>query len=348
MVGADKDHGDAVINRQYPGIHAGHGRSSSMRAVRYHDHGGPDVLGVDEIDRPDPEPDEILVEIRAASVNPVDTSFRSGEYGDVSLPAIPGGDGAGVVAAVGSEVEEFAEGDRIVVGGMGHGDGGTFAEYATIPRMKVAHLPESVSFEDGAAISNVGVTAWMALVENAGLKPTEYCLVHGGSGGVGHAAVQLGTAMGADVIATAGSEDAREQVRDLGAVAAFDYDSETLTDDVREETDGKGTDVILDHRPEDYLGLDITVAAQNGRIITITGGIPAVEDAPLHGKELTIRGMAIANTPERQPILRRLARLIERDDLTPVVADTFDFEEAGDAHRAVTEGGYVGKLVVRP
>jgi NADPH2:quinone reductase len=319
-----------------------------MRAVRYHEHGGPDVLQVDEIDRPTPEENEVLVEVRAASVNAVDARFRSGSYGDVSLPAIPGGDAAGVVAEVGDGVEEFAAGDRVFAGGMGHGEGGTFAEYATIPAMKVAHLPESVSFEDGAALSNVGVTAWMAFVEHAGLKPTEYCLVHGGNGGVGHAAVQLGAAMGADVLATAGSAELRERVEGLGAVAAFDYDSETLAEEIHEETDGEGVDVILDHRLDDYLGLDLAVAAQNARVVTITGDIPAVKDAPLQAKEPTIKGMAIANTPERQPVLRRIARLAERGDLTAVVAETYDFEKVGEAHRAVTEGGYVGKLVVRP
>jgi NADPH2:quinone reductase len=319
-----------------------------MQVVRYHEYGGPDVLQVDEMNRPAPASDEVLVEVRAASVNAVDVKFRSGTHGNVPLPAIPGGDAAGVVAEVGDGVETFTAGDRVFAGGMGHDDGGTFAEYATIPQTKVAHLPKSVPFEAGGAIPNVGVTAWMALVENAGLNPTDYCLIHGGNGGVGHAAVQLGTAVGANVLATAGSEDLREQVRDLGAVTTVDYNSETLAEEIQEATNGEGVDVILDHRPDNYLGLDVTVAAQNARIITITGGIPAVEDAPLHGKELTIRGMAIANTPDRQPLLRRLARLVEHGDLTPVVAETYGFEEVAEAHRAVTEGGYVGKLVVTP
>lgn len=319
-----------------------------MRVVRYHEHGEPDVLRVDEIDRPSPAADEVLIETQAASVNPVDTQFRSGEYGSVSLPGIPGGDAAGIVTAIGDEVDQFAVGDRVFASGMGHDEGGTFAEYVPVPATKVAHLPESVSFQSGAALSNVGVTAWTALVEHASLQPTERCLVHGGSGGVGHAAVQLATTLGADVITTAGSEEARERVRDLGAETALDYDSDTLADEISEATDGEGVDVILDHRLDDYLGLDLAVAAQNGCVVTITGNVPAVDTAPLQGKELTLQGMAIANTPERQPILRRLARLMERGDLTAVVADTYDFEEASEAHRAVSKGGYVGKLLVIP
>ena len=319
-----------------------------MRAVRYHEHGEPDVLGVEELDEPTPAAAEVLVEIRAASVNAVDAKFRAGTYGSVSLPAIPGGDAAGVVASVGEGVKEFAVGDRVFAGGLGHDEGGTFAEYAAIPRMKVAHLPENLSFEVGGAIPNVGVTAWTALVERAGLEPTERLLVHGGNGGVGHAAVQLGATMGADVIATVGSESVGERVRDLGASATVEYDSETLAGEIDDATDGEGVDVILDHRLDDYLGLDLTVAAQNGRVITITGGIPSVENPPLQHKELTIRGTAIANIPERRPILQRIARLIVRGDLAPVVAETYGFEDVGEAHRAVVEGGYVGKLIVRP
>jgi NADPH2:quinone reductase len=318
-----------------------------MRAVRYHDYGGPEVLQVDEIDRPTPEADEVLIEIRAASVNAVDTRFRAGTYGSVSLPGIPGGDGAGVVADVGENVDEFTAGDRVFAGGMGHDDGGTFAEYAAVPAMKVAHLPESVPFQVGGALPNVGVTAWRAFVDVADLKPTEYCLIHGGNGGVGHVAVQLATAMGADVIATGRSEDIRDQVEELGAVAAVDYESETLAEEIRKATDGNGADVILDHRLDEYLELDLAVAAQNARVVTIMGSIPTVDNAPLQAKEPTIHGMAIANT-ERRPILRRLARLVVRGDTTASVAATYDFEEASEAHRAVVEGGYLGKLIVVP
>ena len=319
-----------------------------MRAVRYHEHGGPEVLQVDEIDRPTPAAGEILVEMRAASVNAVDTKFRAGTYGSVSLPAVPGGDGAGVVSEVGEGVEAFDVGDRVFAGGMGHDEGGTFAEYAAIPATKAAHLPESVPFEVGGAIPNVGVTAWLALVDRIGLRPTERCLVHGGNGGVGHAAVQLGAAVGAGVIATAGSDETREGVQDLGAVAAFDYDSESLTEDIRDATDGDGVDAVLDHRLDEYLGLDLAVAGQNAHIVSITGDIPAVENAPMQDKQPIIQGMAIANTPERRPVLRRLARLLERGDLTAVIAETRDFETVGDAHRTVSEGGYVGKVVVQP
>ena len=319
-----------------------------MRAVRYHEHGDPSVLQVDDLNRPTPGPNEVLLEIRAASVNAVDTRFRAGTYGSVSLPAIPGGDAAGIVREVGSEVSAFAVGDRVFASGMGHDNSGTFAEYGVVPAMKVAHLPESVSFREGSALANVGVTAWMALVERVGLEPTEYCLVHGGNGGVGHTAVQLATTMGADVIATAGSETTREGVRELGAIAALDYNSETLEADIREATDGAGVNVIIDHHLDDYLGLDFAVAAQGARILSITGDISRVKDAPLQHKELTLRGLSIANTQNRQPLLQRIARLMTRGNLTAEIAATYDLDEAAKAHQTVTEGGYVGKVVVTP
>lgn len=322
--------------------------SEQMQAVRYHEHGEPDVLQVEEVDRPIPKASELLVEVRTASVNPVDAMFRSGEYGSVSLPGIPGGDAAGVVADVGEEVKEFAVGDRVFASGMGHSDSGTFAEYAAIPATKAAHLPENVPFEVGGAIPNVGVTAWKALVDHASLWPGEWCLIHGGSGGVGHVAVQLAAATGASVIATAGSEDAREQVRDFGAVTALDYDSDSLAEEILASTDGEGVEVILDHRLDDYLALDLDVAAQNGRIVSIMGDVPAVGGTPLISKELTLHGMSIGNSPNRQPILRHLARLMAGGDLTAASARTYELEEAGEAHRMVLEGGYVGKVVVTP
>lgn len=318
-----------------------------MRAVHYHEHGGPEVLQVAEIERPEPGPDEVRIEVRAASVNPVDTKIRGGLFGSPSFPATPGGDGAGIVDGVGEQVEGFDVGDRVFFAGVGQSDRGTFAEYVALPTTKVAHAPERLSFEEAAALGNVGGTALTALVDLADLEPTEYCLVHGGSGGVGHVAVQIARAVGALPIATAGSEAARDRVRELGAVAAFDYAAADLAEEIREATDGDGVDVILDHRLDDYLELDLSVAAQHGRIVTITGDVPATGGAPLRNRELTIRGMSMGNRPERQGILRRLATLVERGELTPIVAETYELSEVAEAHRDVLAGGYVGKLVVR-
>lgn len=319
-----------------------------MSAVRYHEYGDADVLRVDEVDRPTPDADEVLVAVRAASVNPVDVLIRSGEYGRGPLPSIPGGDGAGTVAAVGADVEAFEQGDRVVASGMDRAEGGTFAEYATVPETKLAPLPDDVPFEVGGALGNVGAAAWTALVEVAGVRPGDRVLVHGGSGGVGHAAVQIGASAGAEVIATAGSDDARDRIRDLGAAAALDYGSETLAEDVLAATGGEGVEVVLDHRLEEYLELDLRVVTEGGRVVSLMGHLPEANGAPFYRKEVAVEGLRMDNRPVRTPTLERLVRLVARDELTAVVADTYDLDEVAQAHRDLLAGGYVGKLVVTP
>ncbi|QHS15889.1 quinone oxidoreductase family protein [Halopenitus persicus] len=319
-----------------------------MRAVRYHDYGSADVLQVDEVDRPTPDRDEVLVEMRAASVNRVDVMFRSGQYGNLPLPSIPGGDGAGVVAAVGEDVEAFDPGDRVFASGMDRAEGGTFAEYAAIPAEKLARLPENVSWTAGGAIGNVGATARTALEGLAGIQAGDRVLIHGGSGGVGHAAVQIAAHSGAEVITTAGSEDARARLTDLGASVALDYESDSLAEDILAATDGAGVETVLDHRLEEYLDLDLSVVTEGGTIISTMGHIPETNGRPLYNKEVTIQPLKMDNHPTRQPVLERLARLMRRDVLTPVVADTYAFEDTARAHQEMLAGGYVGKLVVTP
>jgi NADPH2:quinone reductase len=319
-----------------------------MRAVRYHDYGSADVLQVDEVDRPTPDRDEVLVEMRAASVNRVDVMFRSGQYGDLPLPSIPGGDGAGVVAAVGEDVEAFEPGDRVFASGMDRAEGGTFAEYAAIPAEKLALLPDDVSWTAGGAIGNVGATAWTALEELAGIQAGDRVLIHGGSGGVGHAAVQIAAHSGAEVITTAGSEDARTRLTDLGASVALDYESDSLAEDILAATDGAGVETILDHRFEEYLDLDLSVVTKGGTIISTMGHIPETNGHPFYNKEVTIQPLKMDNHPTRRPVLERLARLMKQDALTPVVADTYAFDDTARAHQEILTGGYVGKLVVTP
>lgn len=319
-----------------------------MRAVRYHDHGSADVLQVDEVDRPTPERDEVLVEIRAASVNRVDVMFRAGQYGDLPLPTIPGGDGAGLVAEVGADVEEFEPGDSVFISGMDRATGGTFAEYAAVPVAKIAHLPDDVAWTVGAAIGNVGATAWTALEELAGIQAGDRVLIHGGSGGVGHIAVQIAAHSGAEVIATAGTEAARSQLRDLGATAALDYNSDSLAEEILAATDGAGVETILDHRLEEYLDLDLEVVTEGGQIISTMGHIPETNGRPFYNKEVTIQPLKMDNWPDRRPVLDRLARLLEQDAVTAVVAETYAFENTERAHQEILAGGSLGKLVVKP
>jgi NADPH2:quinone reductase len=316
-----------------------------MRAVRYHEHGGPGVLEVEDVDRPEPGGDEVLVRVHAAGVNPVDTYFREASYEPPGLPMIPGSDLAGEVAAVGDGVEEFGEGDRVFATALGNDRQGTYAEYAAVPTDRLARLPDGVTFREGAAVALVGVTAWRALIAHAGLEPAETCLVHGGSGGVGHVAVQLAAAVSARVVTTARPEY-HDRLDDLGADVPLDYVRDDLADAV---ADAGPPEVILDHRLDDYLQFDADVAAQGARVVGIgntqpEAGFSSVPAA--RSKELRIHLMSMFNTPDVAAVLDRLGTLVAAAEVVPELAGVYDLDEAAEAQRAAVEDSFVGKLVV--
>ncbi|WP_254280276.1 NADPH:quinone reductase [Haloarcula marina] len=318
-----------------------------MRAVRFHEHGGPEVLTVEDVPMPTPEGDEVLVEVAAAGVNPVDTYFRDGAYDPGELPWIPGSDCAGTVAEIGDAVEGYAEGDRVFATGLGNWLQGTCAEYAVVPESHLAHLPDAVDFETGAAVALVGVTAWQTLVDACSLELAERALIHGGSGGVGHVAVQLADAAGARVTTTA-SPQYHDRLSKLGADDVFDYRRDDIADAV---TEAGAPDVILDHRLDDYLSFDTDVAAQSARIAAIGNSDLAAtfENVPqCRAKDLTVHHVSMFNTPEFGAVLDRLATLMADDALTGVVADTYALDEVADAHVDVLEESFLGKLVVTP
>ncbi|MFC7141585.1 NADPH:quinone reductase [Halosimplex aquaticum] len=321
-----------------------------MRAVRLNDHGGPEALAVEDVDRPDPGPDELLVEVAAAGVNPVDTYFRDGSYDPVGLPFTPGVDLAGVVAATGADVDEFDEGDRVFGTGIGNGGHqGAYAEYATVPTDRVVHLPDGADLTEAGAAGVAAVTAWRALVDHADLNPAEHCLVHGGSGGVGHAAVQIGDAVSARVITTA-REAYHDELAAMGAETVLDYGRDDLADAVTEASDG-GVDVVLDHRLDDYLQFDADVAATGARVVGIGENSPDpafTNDGAARSKDVSYQFMTMFNTPDLRVPLRGAAHLMERDALSIELARTYGLDEASEAQRAVLEDSFLGKLVIEP
>lgn len=317
-----------------------------MRAIRFHEHGGTDVLQLDDdVDEPTPNAHEIRVRIHAASVNPVDTYFRDGSYEPGGLPWIPGTDFAGKVKAVGDGVDRFEVGDRVFGTGLGGDRPGTYAESTTVPEDRIAHLPDNVGYDEGAAIGVAGVTSWRALVDHAGLEPAETVLVHGGSGGVGHAAVQLAAATGARVLTTA-NPDYAAQLRNMGADEVFDYARDDLADAVVEA--GR-PDVILDHRLDDYLDFDATVAKTGTRVVGIGNTVPEAgweNVAAARGKDIQLTLMSMFNTPRMADHLEKLAQLMSDDDIEPYVARTYDLADAADAQRDVMQDSFLGKLVI--
>ncbi len=323
-----------------------------MYAVRYHEAGGPEVLEYESIDEPEPGHGEVLVEIEAAAVNPVDAKIRAGV--DPESPKTTGSDLAGVVAEVGNGVTEYEVGDRVFATGL-HTDrftGGSFAEMAVVPTDLLAHLPEGVGFEEGAAVALVGVTAWRALVDHADVTPGETVFVHGGNGGVGHVAVGLANAMGASVVTTARPEY-HEPLEALGAETVIDYGRDDLREAVKAATEG--ADTVLDHMPDRYIEFNVDVAAMEGDIVIIAGGettFPAT--SPARSKELDVHMMSMSNLSTRPelpnigPILEQLAELMVDGRLGVEIDRTYSLEEGAEAHRTVIEESVLGKILVVP
>jgi len=326
-----------------------------MRAVRFHDHGGTEKLQVDEIDRHKPGDDEVLVEVHGAGVNPVDTYFREGSYEPFTLPMIPGIDVAGEVVGVGENVEGFSEGDPVYGTGIGSQHYGGYAEYAAVPTDRLVALPEGVDTVAAGGVGVAALTAWRALVDHAELQVGDRCLIHGGSGGVGHAAVQIAAAAGAQVITTA-SPQYHDQLRELGADVVLDYSRDDLAEAVVEAADNvsgqtEGVDVILDHRMHEYLQFDATVGATGCRVVGIgekDQNVGFSQSSAARGKDLNLTLMSMFNTPDFRPGLSKLASLMESGELEITVAETYDLDEAGEAQRAVLEDSFLGKLVITP
>jgi NADPH:quinone reductase-like Zn-dependent oxidoreductase len=338
-----------------------------MQAVRIHEYGGVDVLQGDEIERPEPNANKVLIEVAAAGVNPVDIHVREGyratpeELNDVpgpvhrglatpaELPRILGADVAGVVRAVGTEVNRFQVGDRVFGTGLHNDRLGSYTEYTVARTDRLAHLPPNVPFEVGGAVGAVAATAWRALIHHGGLVANDGCLVHGATGGLGHVAVQIADHAGARVVGTA-RPAVHDQVREFGALAAVDYDSPDMADEVRQALNG-GPDVILDHMAGALLDLDVDIAGFGARIVIVGGpqdecAISEVRSAMQ--KDITVKLIGVSNTPTISDLLEPVAHLLERGCLDVVIHETYHLTEAAQAHQALEENQFVGKLVVTP
>jgi NADPH2:quinone reductase len=319
-----------------------------MKAIRVHEFGGSEVLRLEEVPTPQPGSGEVLVRMHAVGVNPVETYIRAGKYARLpALPYTPGNDGAGVVEQVGADVSEFRPGDRVYTGGS---VSGTYAELALCKTEQVHRLPENVSFAQGAAIGTPYATAYRGLIQRADAKPGETVLVHGASGGVGTAAVQLARARGLRVFGTAGSDDGLKLAREQGAHEVFDHRVPDHFEQIMKATNGRGVDVIVELLANVNLGKDLTILAKGGRV-AIVGSRGRVEIDPRDTmqRDVDLRGMVLPNTPpaEMASIHAALVAGLENGTLRPVIGKEFPLAEAAQAHRAVMEAGAVGKIVLR-
>ena len=304
-----------------------------MRAVRFHEYGPPQVLRVETVPRPEPGQDEVLVRVHSAGVNPIDWKYRAGylkEFMPLELPHIPGFDLAGTVAEVGAGVSDFSTGDEV----FGRGSG-TYAEYAVAPVTTLALKPVAVSFDQAATLGIGGVTAWAGLFEAAKLEPGQTLLVHGGAGGVGSFAVQLGRWKGAHVTATASAGNL-DLVRSLGADEVIDYTAVRFEDHVRD------LDVVLDTVGGEVTDRSWGVLRPGGMLVVIAG-MPDADRAGSHG----VRTSGTQAPEVTGPILAKLAALVESGDLDPQVGETFPLADAARAHAASETGHGRGRILLQ-
>ena len=320
-----------------------------MRAIRVHRFGGPEVMRLEDVPDPDPGPAQVLVRVHAAGVNPVDTYIRSGTYArKPDLPYTPGMDGAGVVEAVGPEVDYLRRGDRVYLSGA---VGGTYAELALCKPSHVHSLPERVSFVEGAALGVPYATAYRALFQRGGALPGETVLVHGATGGVGIAAVQLARAAGLTVIGTGGTEEGRHLVAEQGAHHVLDHHDADHLQRALELTGGRGMDLIVEMLANVNLGSDLPALAQRGRVVVVgSRGTVEINPRDTMGRDAAILGMSLLVAPDEDlaQVHAALVAGLESGTLNPIVGQEIPLADAPEAHRAVMEPGAYGKMVLIP
>lgn len=320
-----------------------------MKGIRVHEVGGPEVLRLDEVPKLEPGRGQVVVRVHAAGVNPVETYIRAGTYArKPALPYTPGTDGAGVVEIIGSGVSRFAVGDRVYIAGSVTG---TYAQQAVCEESQLYPLPKNTSFAQGAAVHIPYVTAYCALFHRAHARAGERVLIHGASGGVGVAAVQLARAAGMQVTGTAGSDRGRRLISEEGAHHVLDHTAAGYLERALTATGGHGFDVVLEMLANVNLGKDLTVLAPGGRIVVV-GSRGTVEINP---REVMIRGAAIlgmilwsVSPQDLASIHAALIAGLENGTLRPIIGQEIPLAEAPRAHRAVMEPGAYGKIALIP
>ena len=319
-----------------------------MKAIVVRAFGGPEVLTVEDAPDPAPQAGQVLIRVKAVGVNPVDTYIRSGTYArKPDLPYTPHADIAGVVEAVGANASSFHAGDRVYAF-LAEAGG---AELAVCEEWQVKRLPERASFQQGAAVGVPYGTAWRGLLMRAQARPGETVLVHGASGGVGSAAVQIARAHGMQVIATAGTKDGMRLVHEQGAHHVLSHRDADYMTEIPGLTGGHGVDVILEMLANVNLDRDLDVIAPRGRIMVIGNrGRVEIDPRKLMGRDGAILGMTLFNTSrdEFRTIHAGLAAGLESGTLSPVIGQEMPLADAPRAHVAVMEPGAFGKIVLIP
>ena len=311
-----------------------------MKAMVITRFGGPEVFAVREVPTPRPGPNELLVKIYATSINPVDYKVRrAGSWAGIEPPAILGYDASGIIAEIGSAVEDFEVGDEVYYTPEISGAPGTYAEYQAVNESIVAHKPSNLSHVEAASIPLAGGTAWGALAPRANVWAGETVLIHG-CGGVGSLAVQIAKASGAYVFVTC-SDYMVPIAQELGADRAINYKTEDFVEIVRKEAAEEGVHVVVDTVGGDTLSRSIAVTRPFGDMVSVAATDTSFRAA--NRKNIKVHFMFLERDRFQLDVLRDL---IERDQVRPVIDSVLPLEQVGEAHRRLEAGGVKGKIVL--
>jgi NADPH:quinone reductase len=320
-----------------------------MKAILVREFGGPEVLKLEDVPTPKPAAGQVLARLHSAGVNPYDTYMRTGTYAvKPPLPYTPGSDGAGVIEAVGEGVKKVKPGDRVYTAKTLTG---AYAQYALALEEQVHPLPAKISFSQGAGVWVPYGTAYHALIHSAKAHASETVLVHGASGGVGSAAVQMGRAMGLTVFGTAGTLRGLDLVKREGAHQVFDHSKAGCQEEIMKATGGRGVDIILEMLANVNLSTDLKLLAMNGRVIIIGNrGEITINPRDLMLRRASVLGFTLwAITPaEEVDIHAGLLAGLENGTLRPVVGKELPLAEAARAHKEILEPGAAGKIALIP
>jgi alcohol dehydrogenase len=332
-----------------------------MKAIIYHEFGGVEVLKYEDVPDPEIGDDEVLVSVKAASLNQLDLRLRSGKSPrPVDLPHIGGVDIAGDVAEVGKNVKDLNLGARVVIDPTVKSGGGSpkvigvnlyggFAEYVKVPSANVVPIPDDLSYEDASTLPICYVTAWYGLFERGGLKRDETVLVHAAGSGTGSAAVQVAHLAGARVVATAGTDEKLEKAKELGADETINYNKSDFSEEVKKITNNKGVDVIFDQIGGSVWEKNIQTLSRKGRILlvgVVGGGSSTINFGPIIMKDIAILGVTVFNAPRSNLIT--VVNLVSQKTIRPVIDKTFPLKEAASAQKLLEDRSQFGKVILRP
>jgi NADPH2:quinone reductase len=328
---------------------AGFFMQSNMKAIVVKSFGEPEVMNLEEVQKPAPSETQVLVRIKAAGVNPVDTYIRTGNHAHApKLPYTPGKDAAGIVETVGDAVKNFTVGDRVYTADSLTG---TYAEYSLCEEKQLGHLPENIGFEEGAGVWTPYATSYRALFQKAKAISGETVLIHGASGGVGIAAIQWAKNAGLKVIGTASSDEGKRLVAEQGADHVLDHTDGSHFEAVKEIAGGKGVEIIIEMLANVNLQKDFESLAMFGRVVVV-GNRGSLEFNPrvIMGKDAIVFGMSLFNSPQsdRDQIHSTIFDGLSGGFLKPVVRESIPLSEAPRAHHDVMENKSFGKIVLVP